>query len=124
MPTSEWHWEQGTKFAVEAIKTTLLLNGAAAIALLTFITNTKTISRSAVAAVVLFAIGTVLSALAFIFAYWTQLEYGNAEISAATEKQRIWKRGQRLNLCAGVLVVFSVILFSAGIIMAALTVTP
>jgi hypothetical protein len=35
---SHWHWEQGTKYAVEGIKTTLLLNGAAAIALMTFAT--------------------------------------------------------------------------------------
>ena len=36
MASQEWHWEQGTKYAVEGIKTTLLLNGAAAIALMTF----------------------------------------------------------------------------------------
>ena len=33
---SEWHWEQGTKYAVESIKTALLVNGAVGIALMTF----------------------------------------------------------------------------------------
>lgn len=31
MSDVKWHWEQGVKYAVETIKTTLLLNGAAAI---------------------------------------------------------------------------------------------
>ena len=34
--SSEWHWEQGTKYAVESIKTALLVNGAAGIVLMTF----------------------------------------------------------------------------------------
>jgi hypothetical protein len=38
---SHWHWEQGTKYAVEGIKTTLLLNGVAAIALMTFATTNE-----------------------------------------------------------------------------------
>jgi hypothetical protein len=43
---SHWHWEQGTKYAVEGIKTTLLLNGAAAIALMTFATTSPAISNA------------------------------------------------------------------------------
>ena len=31
--SSEWHWEQGTKYAVESIKSALLVNGAAGVAL-------------------------------------------------------------------------------------------
>ena len=31
--SSEWHWEQGTKYAVESIKSALLVNGAARVAL-------------------------------------------------------------------------------------------
>ena len=41
MASQEWHWEQGTKYAAEGIKATLLLNGAAAIALMTFATQLK-----------------------------------------------------------------------------------
>lgn len=39
LASAEWHWEQGTKYAVEGIKTALLLNGAAAISLMTFATQ-------------------------------------------------------------------------------------
>jgi hypothetical protein len=36
MASSEWHWKHGAKYAAEGIKTALLLNGAPAIALMTF----------------------------------------------------------------------------------------
>ena len=36
MASPEWHWEQGIKYGIEGIKTARALNGAAAIALLTF----------------------------------------------------------------------------------------
>ena len=38
-PDQEWHWGEGTKYAIEGMKALLLLNGGAAIALLTFIGN-------------------------------------------------------------------------------------
>ena len=84
MATSEWHWEQGTKFAVEGIKTTLLLNGAAAIALVTF-ADKHNISNGMTWALYLFAVGTTPSALAFVAAYMAQLQYGNAELPTRTE---------------------------------------
>jgi hypothetical protein len=38
---AKWHWAEGIKFALEATKTLFILNGAAAIAVLTFLGNTK-----------------------------------------------------------------------------------
>jgi hypothetical protein len=38
-PDQQWHWGEGTKYAIEGMKALLLLNGGAAIALLTFIGN-------------------------------------------------------------------------------------
>jgi hypothetical protein len=35
-PDQQWHWGEGTKYAIEGMKALLLLNGGAAIALLTF----------------------------------------------------------------------------------------
>ena len=37
-----WHWDQGVKIATEATKMLFILNGASAVALLTFIGNNKT----------------------------------------------------------------------------------
>jgi len=53
MVSQEWHWEQAGKFAVESIKTTLLLNGAAAIALMTF-ANTRKFSGALICPLVWF----------------------------------------------------------------------
>ena len=112
MASSEWHWEQGVKFAVEGIKTSLLLNGAAAIALVTF-ANTHDLSRGMRLSIFLFAVGAMVSATAFLAAYMTQLEYGNGEIPNITADQhdRSWKRGQRWNKAALVLVLISVFVF-------------
>ena len=80
MPGADWHWEQGNKFAVEGIKTLTILNGAAAIALMTFGTALKSFTTSMVASLILFALGAGLSVFVFVIAYMTQLEYGNAEL--------------------------------------------
>jgi hypothetical protein len=32
----QWHWKEGNKYALEAMKALLLLNGGGALALLTF----------------------------------------------------------------------------------------
>jgi hypothetical protein len=64
MATSEWHWQQGTKFAIEGIKTSLLLNGAAAIALMTF-ANAHQVSASLIRAIAVFAMGAAVSSSFF-----------------------------------------------------------
>jgi hypothetical protein len=86
MTTSQWHWEQGVKYAVEDIKTCLLLNGAAAIAVMTF-ANAHATSSGMKWALLSFAGGAMLSALAFGAPYFAQLYYGNAEISGLAVDQ-------------------------------------
>jgi len=39
MANSEWHWTEGNKYALEANKALLLINGGAAVALLAFAGN-------------------------------------------------------------------------------------
>jgi hypothetical protein len=113
MATSEWHWEQGTKFAIEGIKTSLLLNGAAAIALMTF-ANTHTVSGGVKCAISLFALGAMFSTIAFVAAYITQLKFGNAEVPGMGDKNRVWKKAQRWNNAAVTLALASVIMFFIG----------
>jgi hypothetical protein len=79
MASQEWHWEQGNKYAVEGIKTTLLLNGTAAIALMTFATNTQRFSSLLLCPLLSFAGGAMFSVFAFVAAYMAQLVYGNAK---------------------------------------------
>jgi hypothetical protein len=42
---AKWHWAEGMKFALEAIKMLFLINGAAAVAMLTFIGTQRRILR-------------------------------------------------------------------------------
>ena len=56
--SSEWHWEQGTKYTVESIKTALLVNGAAGVAL----TNVQNLPSAVIYPLFSFAIGAMLSA--------------------------------------------------------------
>jgi hypothetical protein len=119
----EWHWEQGTKYAAEAIKTTLLLNGAAAIALMTFATtHTQKVSLLLIP-LVSFVVGAALSTLAFFDAYMAQLYFGNAEgyrsDSDVLTKLGLWKQGQRWSHGAIGSLWLSVLAFGFGIFWAA-----
>jgi hypothetical protein len=85
----QWHWAEGNKYALEAMKALLLLNGGAAIALLTFIGNrpaapaAKAVIAAAVGnALTSFGAGTISAAVVFILAYATQLHYGNGSLAA------------------------------------------
>jgi hypothetical protein len=112
-PNSEWHWEQGIKYAIEGIKTGLLLNGAAAIALMTF-ANTHPVTGGVKCAIFSFALGATVAAFAFIAAYKTQLEYGNALIPGISNKDEVWRKGQWWNHIAVYSVVTSVVMFAIG----------
>jgi hypothetical protein len=108
---AKWHWAEGNKYAVEAAKAILLINGAAAIATLTFIGNLKLRpTRALVISMVIFAVAAVASALLFAFAYFTQLNYGNANMK--------WAR--RWHLGTYILLIVITVLFISGIASAAL----
>src|SRR5712675_740826 len=59
-PDQQWHWGEGNKFAMEAMKALLLLNGGGALALLTFFGT-----RGKMTAVTADAIGNELLSFAF-----------------------------------------------------------
>ena len=80
----QWHWGEGNKYAIEAVKVLLLLNGGGAIALLTFIENRTPVAavKPVIAEALLsFGVGTASAASVFVLAYLTQ-HYGNARASA------------------------------------------
>jgi hypothetical protein len=80
---SKFQWAEGMKYGAEALKGSLLLNGAAAVSTLTFLGNAKSADDRLVYAMILFAVGAVFSPLSFASAYYTQLQYGNFNHSAA-----------------------------------------
>jgi hypothetical protein len=78
----QWHWAEGNKYALEGMRSILLLNGGGALALLTFFGNrTRPLTGASADAIgnslLFFGIGTVESAIVFLLAYLTQLHYGN-----------------------------------------------
>lgn len=80
MPISDdqkWHWGKGTKYAIEGAKSILLINGAVAVSVLTFIGNTKTNVKLVTCSMVEFAVSALFSAIIFLFCYLAQLHYGN-----------------------------------------------
>ena len=86
----KWHWAEGNKYAIEGIKTLLLLNGGSAVALLAFIGNWKEGPRPSIGSALLwFGAGALCAAVAFIGAYMTQLNYGSRRQSIAERWHRI-----------------------------------
>jgi hypothetical protein len=107
---AKWHWGEGNKYVIEAAKGILLVNGAASISTLTFIGNLKLHPTSAlIFSMLSFALGAMLSAMIFAFAYFTQLSYGNAN----------FRRAYKWHAWTYVVVLFSVAFFIAGIACAA-----
>ncbi len=116
---SKWHWEQGNRYAVEAIRTLLLLNGGAALALLAFEGSKAKIDqvggevgRLVGNSMVSFGVGALCAALGFMIAYYTQLQYGNSNWNSAAISHR----------CTYVIVVLSIFSFLVGLYFARLAI--
>jgi hypothetical protein len=112
---AKWHWEQGNRYAVEGIKTLLLLNGGAALALLAFEGNKAKVEHAADQIATLvgnsmmsFGVGALAAALGFMVAYLTQLQYGNNK----------WKFASMLHSCAYGVLLISIFGFIAGLYFA------
>ena len=114
---SDWHWQEGNKYAHEGIKTIAFLNGGAAVALVTF-NQHKPFAFAMLCALGCFGLGAALAATSFILAYYTQLSYGNAELPGA-DRQRLWAQGQWLNIAAGAVVFSSIVMSLIGLFIAA-----
>src|ERR1035441_7690900 len=80
---AKWHWAEGMKFALEGVKLLFILNGAASVSILTFVGNLKIGSIPLISAMLCFAFGAATTVPAMVFAYLTQLQYGNASQNPA-----------------------------------------
>ena len=94
IPTPEeqrWHWSEGNKYALEAMKALLWLNGGSAAALLALFggARPRLVTSDFGHSIASFAIGTAFSVALFVGGYATQLHYANNGIT---------KTGQRINI--------------------------
>jgi hypothetical protein len=85
-PTPEeqlYHWSEGNKYALEAMKALLWLNGGSAAALLTLFggARPRLVTPDFGRSILSFAVGAALSVILFVWAYATQLHYGNKGIT-------------------------------------------
>jgi hypothetical protein len=118
MEEAKWHWAEGMKYALEGIKLLFILNGAAAISILTFIGNTKAGSALLVSAMICFASGAAMTVVVMMTAYLTQLFYGNASMKQGVSTSS-WPAAVKMHYAAYVFIVVSILCFAAGAILAA-----
>jgi hypothetical protein len=115
---ANWHWAEGIKFALEGVKLLFVLNGAASVSILTFIGNARNGPRFLVGGLVAFALGAASTIPAMIFAYLTQLHYGNASLGD-TAGLNIWKTAVKLHHWAYVFMALGLLCFLTGVGLAA-----
>lgn len=122
----KWHWEQGIKFALEGIKILFLLNGAAAVSILTFIGGTSEKSPWVVSSLIMFAAGSFMAAATMFFAYLSQLNYGNADQVDVNDAistnifNDYWNRGSKRHGNTYISIWSSMGFFALGVISAAI----
>lgn len=113
-----WHWERGITFALEGVKSILVLNGAASVSLLTFLGHQENRSGWLIAALISFSVGAASAAPTMIFAYLTQLHYGNAIDTDATNVE-VWSTATKLHYVAYGFMALGIICFLAGMVLGA-----
>ena len=115
---AKWHWAEGMKFALEGVKSLFLLNGAASISILTFIGNMKVGSNQLIIALLCFTFGAVMTVPAMIFAYLTQLQYGNAS-QCDSNSECLWQIVGKRHYTAYLFILLGLLCFVIGAIFAA-----
>lgn len=101
----------------------LLLNGGAALSILTFAGNTKTASPWLVLAIGAFALGAAAAPATMGCAYLTQLHYGNAQ-SQSSSSARAQASATWLHNVTYLLAAASLIFFLLGMGVAAIGLLP
>lgn len=115
---AKWHWAEGMKYALEGIKLLFVLNGAAAVSILTFVGNAKAGSNLLVSAMLCFAFGAATTVVVMLFAYFTQLNYGNASLDQSAA-QPLWEAAVRKHNRAYLFIGLSLLCFLVGVCLAA-----
>jgi hypothetical protein len=99
-----------------ALKSSIVINGGAAVSVLTFVGNTKSIEKIfLIYGLLLFSLGVFLAATSTIFAYLAQNKYLEAIKSEELKSKDDFYRKMAIFVCS-----FSYFCFLAGIIFVAL----
>lgn len=117
---TKFHWVEGMKYALEGIKTSFLLNGAATVSVLTFIGNSKISSNLLVLAMGLFAFGAATGPISHFLAYITQLKYGNAAMDVSVQESD-WGEATKMHFWVYFSVALGMISFLIGILLAGIS---
>lgn len=115
---ANWHWAEGIKFALEGVKLLFVLNGAASVSILTFVGNTHIGSGQLISSLVCFAVGAAIVVPAMIFAYLTQLHYGNASQGHCSDLET-WSTAGTFHYWAYAFIALSWACFLIGMILGA-----
>jgi hypothetical protein len=115
---AKWHWAEGMKFALEGVKLLFILNGAASVSILTFVGNMKAGSSWLIWSLLSFAFGAASSVPAMVFAYLTQLQYGNASQDEMHGGHR-WQQAGKRHYTAYAFIILGLLCFVIGAILAA-----
>lgn len=117
---TKFHWVEGMKYALEGIKTSFLLNGAATVSVLTFIGNSENSSNLLVIAMGLFALGAVTGPISYWLAYITQLKYGNAAMDVSNPVND-WAQATKMHNRVYISVALGIGLFFVGVLIAGIS---
>ena len=115
---TKWLWSVGATYALEGMKTIVLINGVAAISILTFAGNNKTHEVHLIYSLVSFGAGVLMGALTLLSAYLSQLHYGNAGTTSA--KENSWQVGSNFHWLTYFCAFLGLLLFAVGIFFAAI----
>ena len=113
---AKWHWAEGIKIALEGMKICFMLNGAAAISVLTFIGNTKTYLLGLLCSLLCFSFGSMFAVITMFMAYKTQLDYGNICLERNNKENSGLERDNKSHRVAYCMFFISILLFFAGIV--------
>jgi hypothetical protein len=124
-PNNDWqryNIDQAIKYSIEAIKSVLLMNGAAAIALLAFLgANASKEDPQVEVSIELFKLalmcfggGASLCGLTFLFAYLTQLFFAGINSS----ETHVWP-ANIFRLLAVICLISAIVMFGFGVYLAA-----
>jgi hypothetical protein len=115
---AKWHWAEGMKFALEGVKLLFILNGAASVSILTFIGNMRVSSSQLIWALLSFSFGAATTVPAMVFAYLTQLQYGNAS-QDEIHGYLLWQKAGKRHYAAYAFILLGILCFLIGAIFAA-----
>jgi hypothetical protein len=122
---AQWHWGEGTKYATELIKSVVIINGAAAVSILTFIGNTRAHYVPLIVSMLCFAVGVAVGACTQGFAYLAQLHYGNASQRLPSDPayNLHWREASKWHWWTYVCAIGGLALFVLGVLSAAIGLT-